>query len=623
MSKLEFKANLAREPEGLGHAGIETYKDTPYTSLARECGQNSADAGVKEPVLLEFKVLEIDSSEFPAKEQYQKAIEACLEKACSEKNEKEKQFFLRAKHVIDAAKIKVLEISDKNTTGLIGPADGNTKFNSLVKGAGVSNKDDETSGGSFGIGKNAVFTVSEIQAVIYSTLYCDDTGNRKFLCQGKTVLVSHEQDGRPLQATGYWGNDNFRPIDNANEVPGWLKRTEIGTSIFCLCFRDDENWHGRMIASLLANFFSAIASKRIEFIVNGKKVDRGSLTALFQDESIMRAAEDSGIRENLGFASLLYDCLGSTETLEKKIDLDTYGKFSIKLLLKDDLPKRVAIIRNGMFICDNLKNFGDHFSRFDNSKEFIALVQPEDKAASALFKQLENPRHDDLSAERLSDPVKRKEVYVKVKKLAKQIRDFINTETKVQLKDEQYIDELAEFFSDYDNIDDTKTNDPEEDNLETVILEQKPVKLRQIERTRDAGGGRNGKTETKINPDPKRDGKDTGNSGQSGKGDQETTGIEIQDVRNFQGSTDSRKREVFFTVGETGRLELTIDASGIAAPDKLQVVKTNIGQVNDGKIVVDVISGQRNQLKIEFSENYSGPIEVMGVISKEVENEDQ
>jgi hypothetical protein len=51
---LKFLPNDADELEGLGDAGIETYKDNPYASIARECGQNSNDAAVKRPVAVSY-----------------------------------------------------------------------------------------------------------------------------------------------------------------------------------------------------------------------------------------------------------------------------------------------------------------------------------------------------------------------------------------------------------------------------------------------------------------------------------------------------------------------------------------------------------------------------------------
>ena len=53
---LRFLPNEAWEKEGLGDAGIETFRDTPYASCAREAGQNSRDAAKVQPVRITFDI---------------------------------------------------------------------------------------------------------------------------------------------------------------------------------------------------------------------------------------------------------------------------------------------------------------------------------------------------------------------------------------------------------------------------------------------------------------------------------------------------------------------------------------------------------------------------------------
>ena len=189
---LAFLTNEGDEEEGLGHAGIETYRDAPVASIGRECGQNSADARVTAPVVMEFDVFDIPADDYPCRVDQLAAIDACLDRARRISDRKAVDFFARARSMLSAPTIRVLRISDSNTKGLVGPAEGGTPFNSLLKGAGVSSKERDTSGGSFGIGKNAAFAASDLQTVFYSTIYFDvKTGTPQFLAQGKTILVSH------------------------------------------------------------------------------------------------------------------------------------------------------------------------------------------------------------------------------------------------------------------------------------------------------------------------------------------------------------------------------------------------------------------------------------------------
>ena len=82
---LKFLRNEADENDGLGHAGIQLYKDEPYASTARECGQNSSDARHDarddQPVIIDFELLEIDRKDFPALDDFSDSIESCLKES--------------------------------------------------------------------------------------------------------------------------------------------------------------------------------------------------------------------------------------------------------------------------------------------------------------------------------------------------------------------------------------------------------------------------------------------------------------------------------------------------------------------------------------------------------------
>jgi hypothetical protein len=216
---LQFLNNEANEDEGLGDAGIETYRDEPYAGTAREIGQNSRDAWTAPPVRVSFDVIDVTFDQIPDLDKLRTTVHACLKKAQEASDEKEIAFFEQAKHVLETGPLKVLKISDSNTTGLTGPDVSGTAFHSLVKSSGVSKKASNTSGGSFGIGKNAAFAISYLQTVFYSTRYAAG-GDLRFLAQGKSVLVSHtDATGAPKGAVGYWGLPGYRPVSDVSNVP--------------------------------------------------------------------------------------------------------------------------------------------------------------------------------------------------------------------------------------------------------------------------------------------------------------------------------------------------------------------------------------------------------------------
>lgn len=246
LTEIRFLANEARKAEGLAYAGFETFRGSPYNSCARETGQNSRDAPNGEgPVRVTFNLLHLDRKDVPFTDELAQSIQCCLE---APRDEKTRSHLERALGTISAPVIKVLEIADYNTTGLTGPTDDAASvFTALVKGDGVTNKRDETSAGSFGIGKNAAYAVSDLQTVIYSTRWSEPgTEALRFAAQGRLRLISHVNGGAHFSAEGYWGNPEFNAVEDVDEVPSWIARSERGTTILSVGFNEQKNWAGRM-----------------------------------------------------------------------------------------------------------------------------------------------------------------------------------------------------------------------------------------------------------------------------------------------------------------------------------------------------------------------------------------
>ena len=334
---LEFLPNQAGESEGLGDAGIETFRDNPYASCGREAGQNSADAAVGHPVRMTFDVLDVETSQVPGFEVLSQTVDKCLADA---KQEKDEDFFKQAKSLLALPTTKILKISDFNTKGLAGPSsEEGTPFHSLLKGAGVSNDKTETSGGSFGIGKNASFAISDLQTVLYSTAYQDKAGETRFAAQGKCRMVSHvDCSGVKRRATGYWGDpDGYVAIEDPEQVPEWMRRTEVGTSIFCAGFRQTDGWAWSIAYSLLTNFFAALHRDRMAFEINDGeiKLNHNTVAALFNDDRIIAAADADGQRGQLDFSRDLFNCLISPDATDIEQDVQGLGKMHFRVLVAD------------------------------------------------------------------------------------------------------------------------------------------------------------------------------------------------------------------------------------------------------------------------------------------------
>lgn len=614
---MEFLSNEAGEREGLGDPGIEFFRNAPYASIAREAGQNSRDAAQTLPVSLSFDVLRLPASEFPSFNELSAALKACANAA---EQEKEHEFFQNALRVVGQDQIRVLQISDANTTGLTGPPGvQDTPFHSLLKSSGVSTKEKDTAGGSFGIGKNAAFAVSDLQLVLYSTVYADPTNqSERFAAQGKVKLVSHlDAAGNSRRATGYWGNPGFTAIEDPARAPSWMRRERRGTSIFAIGFRESDHWAEEMTCSIVSNFFCAVASNEMVFEVDASRfnINANTIEGFFSSSEILAAADMSSQRQEMDFAAQLYRCLVSPNAEETLEEIPGLGKVRIRVLTEPGLSKRIGFIRNGMYIADSLRHFGHPLSKFPGSRDFVAIVEPADEESSRLMKRLESPAHDNFSAQRISDPAKRASAEAALKKLGKLLRELIKKTTGVEEQQSVTIDELSRFFA--SGVTPTPPlgvggeRDPER-------YTYSPPRLRRHRRTTpersggsDGGKAGTGKSGSKAGGGGSGTGKGDGSGGKGAQG--RRASIKLGDPRNILLKEPPKSglwRRIFLTPDVSGPMELIFHATGIDAPEALKVDQCSVGETSEGKLVVNAVQGERIQLDVSFSEEYTGPLEI-------------
>lgn len=607
---LVFLRNEAGETEGLNDPGIETFRDSPYASVARETGQNTRDVRADEsrPVKMVFRRLEVPTAEFPAIESYKSAVATCLAIAEKSGDTKELNFFHQAEAVLSQPFIPVLEIADFNTGGLRGPCEDGTPFHALVKATGVSAKDLETSGGSFGIGKNAVYAASDLQTAFYSTIFEGDDGP-EFLCQGKTRLRSFTDDlGVARRSVGYWGvPEGLMPVSDIYDVPEWLRRSETGTSIFSIAMRDSADWVAELIASIVMNFFAAIHDGEMEFEVGGEAITANNLLYKFDERRIVEAASRSGAEEDFRFARDLYGCLRNEEAHRLQVDVPRAGKFDILLCVSDGLPRRIAVVRNGMFITDSLEKFGDKLRRFPMFRDFVALVRPAGKRESVWLKQLENPRHDQLSAERLTNPEERESAKQAGKILASSIREAVKSVAKGDVNSETDLDELSEFFANEE-----QAREDEEGHRDPFSFRvRKPVRPTKLRTTKpptgtdegDDGGNGGGDNETET---PGGGGEGTGEGdGTGGSGSRSVRKpMPLLNPRTqIPDPDDLSRRVIWFTPMQSGTARLKFQTLGLSNPEDLKIV--------GGWPEVECAAAKRQKIEVEFELPYGGPIEIV------------
>ncbi|TWG89481.1 hypothetical protein L599_004200000090 [Luteimonas sp. J16] len=616
-----FLTNEGQEEEGLGHAGIETFKGSPFPGLARESAQNSLDACLKDdhgghlPIRMVFRQMSVPRDSIPVADALQEALDACLERSRSRRIRKDTQFFELACAEIRRPAISILAVEDYGTTGLVGPSVPGKPFHALVKGSGVSQKSSSDAGGSFGIGKNAAFAVSRFRTVFYSTLYSDGPSDR-FLAQGKAILVSHtDSSGAEKRGIGYCGRPGFQPVPEAPALPGWLHRSETGTTVASLGFLNEDGWEWQMTESLVRNFFAAILEGAVSFSVVPEggdpiEIDPSTLGALFEHDRVLKAAEDTGSSADLAFAAALYQTLVSPDTRTFEQQFDGAGTFRFRLLEGAGLPRRIGFLRNGMYLTDNLRHFGHPLARFSLSRDFVGVVEPVDIRTSGRVRDLENPRHDELSADRLDDPREKRQVRAGMRKLGAWIREIIKQETSTPPEAEMLLDEMNRFFSTPESGRDIPDPANSQTNPERIRIKPKTTT------SRPSGAGPEGESGS------------AGGRKAKGAGGGRTSGARPGGGRGLSGGRGGRSipfRSLRTHVPDAGRpntrtISLEPEASGMA---RLEVLL--IGAASDEPL--DVVSinghrcaktpsiqldqGQRKAVTVEFSEPYTGPIRVV------------
>lgn len=611
MAGIRFLTNEANKVEGLAYAGFETFRGSPYTSCARETGQNSRDAMLgSDAVRVSFDLLQVDRIDIPFANELEHAVRCCLQ---APQNEKTKAHLERALTAISSSKVKILRIADINTTGLTGPIDDPASvFTALVKGDGITNKLDETSAGSYGIGKNAAFAVSELQTVIYSTCYRDDDKQQLFAAQGRLRLISHTDGERKCSAEGYWGEADFRAIENVDDVPAWLARHEIGTSIYAIGFDERDHWAARMTLSLITNFFAAIDRGQIEFVVDGKAINSTSLDSVLADTTLEKLAEEHDQLADLERARRLLLCIRSEAATRHNITVPDLGDFTLHLLVSENLPREVHVLRNGIYITDNFKKFSQPMRQFPGTREFAAVLEPASslagRAPSALLKQLENPSHDAFEPDRIIDAVAQQSARHQIKKLIGDVRKIIRTEAKIDEVENSRLDELSAMFADSGATRDDGREDEEKDP--DAYVYQKP---RRGTRRQPAGVNGKGTGRKRGGTGRKQTGAPVGQSTKTNRRTGTSAAVPLEAIRSTVRNGDPLFRTLWFTPTATGEIMLAVEASGLTDDVGLDLAASSLGTVSKGRLRTSVRAGERVQLDVTLTEPFAGPIELSAV----------
>ena len=636
-----MKFNFSIDPDGEldgNDASQEHFTGHRLSSVARELGQNTNDARsdkAKEndqPAVISFKKISVDAKDIPDLIGLKEKLNGSLDYAKNHlENEDLTSFYTKALSTAELKRIPVLRVSDWNTRGLEGPFEGTTPVVAFAKGKGISKKSSKSSGGSRGIGKNAIFTISDLRTLFFSTCSLNKKSNKQeILSQGKAVLISDIHNEEIRKGTGYWGRKGAKAVSGEKSLPGWLKRSghipdiaDIrGLSLFAIGFNQGPKWHFKLAASALSTFFSAIQQGFLEFqIKDGNHqltINKASYFQFFENKSILNELDDDekvSFNKAKCYAGILRDAdAGKPNIIVEHFQNSKMGKFRLCILVKDDLPRRVALIRTGMLITESMP----YLQRF-SGKDFAAVLQARTEKGMEFLRSLEGAEHNALEPDRIDDKKHRESAKRTLFEITKRARAALDKHIKIEVEDSDDIDELAQYFP----FELGEGNEDKEKNelnpLGLLKLTPKPIHKPKME-IRSPEGGDEGDDEDGDGNGENENGGDGNEGSGSGQGDkkiQKRVPVTISNVRAVLLHGDATKRRLSFSVDNGGDFNVAVYIAGSDEDESISILNASPGIAENGQIkFVDVTPKSRIVTDIEMSSSFQGALKAYAFIEE-------
>ncbi len=432
---------------GFNDSSQEHFRVDAWDSTIREIIQNSLDAAdvqKNKPVVVNISEITIPAHKIAAKD-LAKHMDKALERTKQEKNARGIKFYQNALKALKQDEIKVLAITDANTTGLV-----DEKWNALVYDEGTTSKNMSASGGSFGIGKNAPYLVSSIQTVGYSTRYFQRKTSEKKQGRMEQFIIrckisSHEnpkQSNGMLQHIGFGTREKFlqnqRPAPTTGKnIYDEFRLDGVGSGIFIIGFEPKvKDWIKIAKESIARNFFVAIHEKKLEVNINSEIINYETLDNIFENGRKTKSHH---------YYRIIRDS-NTKQSIEGNI-----GRFTVKLNIHDeDLPNRIAYVnRRGMLITDEKSFKKNPFTTSVGSgwAKYAGVVMAQDDKTDEKIREMEPPNHQAIEFKRVNDEGEREATKKDLKQIQKKIEDFVKEH--INTMDEEnniQLPELAEIL---------------------------------------------------------------------------------------------------------------------------------------------------------------------------------
>ena len=405
---LTWQFDERKVDDGLGwnNSLVGEFRNNQLKSLVCEILQNSLDNPDKDkvesdPVKVFFTEELVETNSIPDIDGLKSHVLACAnEKALERETKTSQQEIKRAVDLINEEKIKILKISDANTTGLLGPDKTGEPFHSYIKTEGIQVGNNER-GGTHGHGKAAPLSLSNFRTILVSTTWRNrETAKLEKLFQGRATLATHVQAGRNFDFKGYLGNPDFRAVSSYERDTKWLDHgDEQGTTIRVLGWKPPTfAWKHILIGYAIAIYFSAILKGKLSLTVGDLELNKENFSSYFSNKNFLEALEknDPDCLEEVQLAkwySKLFSKNSQVKHENKQVQI--LGNSTISILVEDEAPCKFGILRNDILITSSLQTF--YKRRQPTINDFVGIYECVNQKGYDLLRGMEPPQHDGFS----------------------------------------------------------------------------------------------------------------------------------------------------------------------------------------------------------------------------------
>lgn len=439
MSELYFRLG---EMKGFTAIDLADKKEG-YANPIRELLQNSLDASREaENSKCEINVYieRIPKSQIPHIDEYEKVLKKAIQTAKNQGsyNTNSEQRVKPILSVLKEGTLKVLMFSD-NGAGM-----RQEQLEAILTG-GVSIKEDEKSGGSFGVGNLSSYSLSSLRYVLYATKHKDERNVTKCLFTGSPILAGHQdgnvQRGNRGRIVMKRPKEPMNPeFDYPKKFPGFIepkmKHLSKGTIVAILGLSDD--WGEEAEYAIVSNFFHAIAHEAL--IINVHQ-ESGKKTISYDEVDRLMASKKEWKQakgESILSGKTVYQAWQTVKenNTQKVIKLSNSDKVYVCIKNDGNTDSAIVLVRNGMVIARHdsmLSPDMDALRKNPSFEPFTAVIDVDKKDAPKLFglvKDAESPYHNRLQAKILDNEDEKR-----LKKLLKELSEKIKEHLKIIERD--------------------------------------------------------------------------------------------------------------------------------------------------------------------------------------------